>query len=155
MQANQALLVGLAALDAGGGELAHEFDATRQSDRIEAKLNLTLHLLARFMAAQCPQPAAQPVTLYTDRLVWQGQPPQSIDDEQLLMLYLSAQIPEPLRLPVRIAACNPANDNTWRIDAEFQHLSDPVADWLARTIFRYHRRQIQAHRKSTQPGTAL
>ncbi|WP_137938053.1 PilZ domain-containing protein [Chitinivorax sp. B] len=144
MQANQALLAGLAAMEAGGSEQEHEFDAARQPDRIEAKLNLALHLLAQLMASQCQQTRPQAVTLHADMLIWHVDTPLATNNNVLLSLLINSRIPEPLRLPAKIIGCEQISSNSWRISAHFEHVTQSVTDWLERTIFRYHRRQIQA-----------
>jgi hypothetical protein len=110
-------------------------------ERVEAKLDLALSLLARLLASREGAPEEQPVVVSADGLEWRTATPPTLHQDILISLHLNSNLPQPLLLPAKVILVEgsvPAN----RVQARFQHLSDEAREWLERTVFRHHRRNI-------------
>lgn len=115
-------------------------------ERLEIKLDLALTLLMQLTRQDKSLPPRRLVTLRADSVEWTEEslpePGQSI----LLTLYLNAGLPIALTLPARVVAGSGLDGS---VRAVFSPLDEEIDDWLSRTLFRYHRRQIQlAHDKN-------
>ncbi len=108
-------------------------------ERLEAKLDLSLVLLMQLTRQSEAFPDCHPITLRADSVEWVTgslpEPGQNI----LLTLYLSAGLPIALTLPAKVTK---DSDSSPAVRAVFSPLDEEVAEWLSRTLFRYHRRQI-------------
>ena len=119
-------------------------------ERMEAKVDIMLALLARLINQQTMPPASCPLTLAAQRVEWAcpaiSAPPA--DSRVLLKLYLSPKLPEPLRLWVKVAT-QPAGAESADCYclAEFLDEDAEFEEWMTRTLFRYHRRALQARRQ--------
>lgn len=140
--ANLTLLNGLAALDWPTGEhLAHQDDAP-QLQRLEAKLDLGLQLLAQLLGNQTALPPTQSLLLSAQALAWRDPNPPPADDLHL-ELFIDARIPQPLQLKGRL---DRQDGDYWIV--RFCAVPDAVQDGLDRAVFRWHRRQVQAGQTS-------
>ncbi len=146
--ANLALLRALAVMESAGPEREHDIpDAVQKSiDHLEAKLDLVLLLVAEMARSRAHLPEENPVTLFSERIVWQSKDAPAMGQELLLSLYLSPRLPQPLQLSARVENVE-AQPEVNRISASFERLDDELAEWITRTIFRYHRRALQARRQ--------
>ena len=147
-QSNLALLRGLATIESfmsPESEPEASPAVAKALERVEAKLDITLGLLARLLAEQAELPPALPVVLSARRLSWQvpGRSTWVGGTELLLQLYLSPRLPEPLRLWARITNVEIAAEET-HYSAELLDTEAEFDEWLTRTLFRYHRRALQA-----------
>ncbi|MFO1406046.1 MAG: PilZ domain-containing protein [Steroidobacteraceae bacterium] len=106
--------------------------------RIDARLRLALRLLGRLAAPALPP--AREVSLGTGRLEWRSDGPGGLDDWVLASVWLSPQVPEPLRLPGRRVAASDATGG-WAA-LRYEGLAGPVEDALAKHVFLHHRRSV-------------
>ncbi len=140
-QANIALLHALATLESVADK-DHDIDpaVSKAIDRLEAKLDIVLSLLSRLVSQQMELPAAIPVTLGVYQIEWRGAPELPTQDSIIrLGLHLSPKLPEPLQLYARVMT-----SQTNLCSAEFLDRDQELEEWITRTLFRYHRRAVQA-----------
>lgn len=146
MHSNAVLLRALATMEAPAGE--RDIESTAENDkrleRLEAKLDLTLDLLAKLMARDTPKPPACPATVSATAIEWTSSAAPACGTG-MITLYIDPRLPQPLRLPAWVAESALTNDGH-RTVAEFLHLDEDTGEWLERTVFRRHRRHIQAVR---------
>lgn len=124
-------------LEAGGGD-------QRRLERMEAKLDLALYLLARTLEPG-PAPVVVAVKLSPEAIRWRELQPPEEGTPLLLELRPSTALPLSLRLPAMAMAPREG----WA-QASFLRLAEPVAEALHQFIFRRHRQAIRAR----QVGTA-
>jgi hypothetical protein len=153
MLANVAMLRGLATMEAMQGDKENELGpvAGKALERLEAKIDLSLTLLARLLANRSDFPPTLPITLSPDFIEWVEEKGPETGREVLLSLYLSRALPTPLLLPARVVASERRPGGT-HTRAVFIRFSEEMEDWLERTVFRHHRRAIHA-RLAQQEGT--
>lgn len=148
MHTNTVLLRALAMLEIQpperDPELANEQD--HRFERLEAKLDLALDLLSGLIAQHTPQPETRSISLSANAIAWVGSDAPSPGQTLLISLFISPRLPQPLRLPARVRASTAAAGGM-RTVAEFTHLDESTRDWLERTVFRNHRRFIQARHR--------
>lgn len=129
-------------------EALHELEAGgtehRRLERVEAKLDLALYLLARTLEPG-PASAVVEVKLSPEAIRWREARPPGEGTPLLLELRPSSTLPLSLRLP----AMAMATEGVWA-QASFLGLAEPVAEALHQFIFRRHRQAIRAR----QVGTA-
>ena len=118
-------------LEAGGPE-------NRRLDRLEAKLDLALHLLARSLEPG-PGPSGRAVTLSPHEVQWNDERPPIKASRILLELRPSEQLPLPLRLPATSLEPLPGIARA-RLDG----LPEALDDALHQFVFRRHRQAIRA-----------
>ncbi len=118
-------------LEAGGPE-------NRRLERVEAKLDLALHLLARALEPGQP-PAARTVLLTPQWVEWEDALGPDAGTRVILELRPSEHLPLTLRLP-GMAVAAPAG---WaRVGLE--NLSEMLDDSLHQFVFRRHRQAIRS-----------
>jgi hypothetical protein len=133
-------------------EAVHELEAgsteQRRLERVEAKLDLALYLLARTLE---PGPAATEVDvkLSAEEIRWPETRPPASGTPLLLELRPSPTLPLSLRLP----ALAMAPEGGWA-RASLRGLAEPVADVLHQFIFRRHRQAIRARQGGTADGAS-
>lgn len=117
----------------------------RKLERLEAKLDLALHLLARALHPQRP-PAPRALRLSPQGLSWETPAHESTHESTpepglavWLQIHPCAALPLPLQLPGQIQAAEPG-----RIEARFTHLDEPLTEALVQYIFRRQREAIRA-----------
>ena len=87
-------------------------------------------------------PAPVPVTLAARNVEWLSDLPlPAMQEKVLVSLYLSPRLPEPLQLHALIVS-----SNSGRCIAQFLDEDEEFDEWMTRTLFRYHRRGLQARR---------
>ncbi len=142
-QSNIALLQALATLEAAAPEkeAAESEPATQKAiERLEAKLDVALALLARLLEEHARLPARSPVTLGVRSIAWQARQETPAPGTLLqIQLYLSPRLPQPLRFLARVGT---VEGKLCR--AELLEMDAEQEEWLTRTLFRYHRRALQA-----------
>lgn len=149
MQTNIALLRALAAIDVIAPEHeAHVEPAQRALERMEAKVDMVMLMMAQLMGASMPLPEEKQVTLFNQSIIWleHGATP-AVDQPAVVELYLNPRLPQALKLPVMVKELQPM-DTGVKIMAELQDNSEEFDDWLTRTLFRYHRRALQASKQA-------
>jgi hypothetical protein len=118
-------------LESGGGE-------NRRLDRLEAKLDLALHLLARALEPATP-PTARVVRLGAEAVEWQDAQPPGEGVALVLELRPSETLPITLKLPAVALAPAPGLARARLVD-----LSEALNDALVQFVFRRHRQAIRA-----------
>lgn len=139
MHGNVVVLQALANLESLGKESDTEHRIDHNVARLEAKLDLTLTLVGELLRRQTPLPPATATALSGEIIAWQH--PQAIapHTKGVVALYLSTRLPWPLMLPVEIIG---SQDGQAR--AKLTHMSEEAQEWLDRTLFRHHRREVHA-----------
>ena len=107
--------------------------------RLEAKVDLLLQWIGKLLLAQQPLPPKAEFILGPEVIAWKCPIALTAGSQGVLSLYLAPQVPTPLMLPVEVITCL---DGQAR--AKLLHLTEDARDWLDRTLFRYHRRALQA-----------
>jgi hypothetical protein len=149
MQTNIALLRALAAIDVIAPEHeAHVEPAQRALERMEAKVDMVMLMVAQLMGASMPLPDEKQVTLFNQSIIWleHGATPDA-DQSAVVELYLNPRLPQALKLPVIVKELK-MQENGVIILAELQGCSEEFDEWLTRTLFRYHRRALQASKQA-------
>lgn len=118
-------------LEPGGGE-------NRRLDRLEAKLDLALHLLARALRPEASSPPLR-VRLGAESLEWEEASPPAEGTPLMLELQPSDSLPLALQLAARAL---PPEDGLAR--ARLDGLPEELADALVQFVFRRHRQAIRA-----------
>jgi hypothetical protein len=144
MHGNIILLHALATMEAVQSEKESDTAPAmaKTVERLEAKVDLALALIAKLLAQDTALPPARPVTLAAESMEWLAQDGPEPGADILISLYISPKLPQPLMLPASVASVLKEQEGM-RIQVVFTHLSEEAQDWLARTVFRYHRRAIQ------------
>ncbi len=141
MRENVTAFHAIAALEGPAHE--RELDRTAGVDytaaRLEAKMDLMLQWVGKLLMAQHPMPPATEVILGSKAIAWKC--PIALKPGQfgVLSLYLAPRMPMPLVFPVQIQTCAAG-----QAQALLLHVSEEAQDGLDRTLFRYHRRSLQA-----------
>ncbi len=144
----------LASLRKGAQLLMHAFnlmDVTplHESDgdhlhlqRLDAKVDLILHLLAQNLQGSRPLPGSVNVELGPEIVSWQetGTLP-AVGDTVVLTLYLNPGLPLPVRLPAHVTASADG-----RVTARLAELGDELEEFWQQWVFRQHRREVHARR---------
>jgi hypothetical protein len=147
---NLALLRGLAVIESATGEREHDLPEGVQKslEHLESKLDLALLLLAELIHSRTALPPECRVTLYSDRIEWDAgdMPAPAVGEAILVSVYPSLRLPQPLQLPAVVTGVVSGPGST-RVFARIEALDAELGEWLTRTIFRYHRRALQARRQ--------
>lgn len=114
--------------------------------RIEAKLDLLLEVLGRTGAGTASAARELHWSRHGARIELDSAP--DVDGLGVLKIEAQAGLPLPLELPVRVLATQPQPQRGYRIWLAFQHDLPALAASLERLLFRQHRRQIAAQRRS-------
>ncbi len=115
--------------------------------RLDAKLNVLIQLVARLLIRDASLPPLRSVRFHAAGLEWR------IDDEDvhpgtgLVTLHVSRHFPQPLVLPGRIVGVRGDADGRW-VSFAFEGLAPTVIELLERMIFRHHRRLVAGTRSS-------
>ena len=149
-QSNIALMQALTTIESSAQDHEHNMpEAVRKSlERVESKLDVLLLLVAKLTREAIELPPEKPVNLHPDRITWQetSATPPKVSQTLLIRLFLSPRIPQPLLLPVTVCEVIPQTEGV-RVIADFCEISEESMEWITRTIFRYHRRAVQASRQ--------
>jgi hypothetical protein len=123
-------------------EATHELESSgaenRRLDRIEAKLDLTLHLLARTLETSAT-PTPRIVHLAPSGAHWQDSAPPAQGTPLTLELRPSEALPLSLKLPA--IALEPLSGNA---RVSFEGLTETLDEALYQFVFRRHRQAIRA-----------
>ena len=144
---NFQLLIADASLDEArvpASESKSDDDSTIAEDlhRLEHKVNVLIQLVAKLVAKDQQLPQSQPWRLYAGGIEWRVSGAELPGDSTgIVLLYISRQFPQPLRLPGRIVAGRGDERGRWQRFA-FAGLSPAVTEGLDRLIFRHHRRAV-------------
>lgn len=142
--ANISLLRGLATLESAALDREHDGDSplNKTLERLESKLDIALSMLARVTMQNVLLPAPVPVTLSARSVEWLSDLPLPTAQEKVLIsLYLSPRLPEPLQLHAEVVTTASGRCVVHLLDDD-----EEFDEWMTRTLFRYHRRGLQARR---------
>lgn len=120
-------------------DLEHSTGVDFIAARLEAKMDVVLQWVGKLLIAQHPLPPVTDIILGSQDITWKC--PFELHTEQfgIITLYLAPTLPMPLILPVQIMAYS-----TDQARARLLHFTTEVQDALNRTLFRHHRRALQA-----------
>ena len=128
-------------------ESAHETEPvnadSRRLERLEAKLDLTLFLLARTLEPSPPGPPHN-VRLLPEGLIWQESSPASRPEpgaRVTLALRPSTALPLTLKLSAEVSEVRATE-----IQTSFTHLDEDTLEAWHQLVFRRHRQAIRARR---------
>jgi hypothetical protein len=143
MHTNIVLLRALATIDAQAPATDYENEpgspTGRVLERLEAKVDLALTLLGRLLSQEQPAPRPASLTLSAQAVAWKSDSLPPAGSAVLITLHISSRLPQPLRLTAIVKRSGQGG-----AEAVFTHLGEELQDWLERTVFRQHRRHIQA-----------
>lgn len=109
-------------------------------DRLESKLDIAIGMISRMIAQHSDIPAQVPVSLGVEKIEWYSNNPLPSPGTPIrLELHLSPRLPEPLQLYAHVI-----HAPTGMCAAEFIDRDEELEEWMTRTLFRYHRRELQA-----------
>ena len=135
-------------------EIAQEFQ------RLDAKLNLMLELMAEWLRRQGDLPPAVPLRFNARGIAWEADTPPAPDTLVRIRLFVCPTLPKPLVLHARVLRHEPCDESghgtgamATRAVAEFLQLSPAAVDGLERLVFRRHRRQVALLRGQSREGT--
>jgi len=144
---NFQLLIADASLDEArvpSSESKSDDDSTIAEDlhRLEHKVNVLIQLVAKLVAKDQLLPATQPWRLYSGGIEWHAAAATFAPaDTGQVLLYVSRQFPQPLRLPGLIVPGRRDETGEW-VRFRFAGLSVSVTEGIERLIFRHHRRAV-------------
>ena len=139
MHGNLVCLQALAALESHDKEFDAAATGEHAAGRLEAKVDLLLQLVGELMRKQQPNLPSVEVILGAQEIVWDTSTPIAVGSQGAITLFLSPRLHWPLILPVHVSQVQET-----KIHAKLIHISEDVQEWLERTLFRYHRRALQA-----------
>jgi hypothetical protein len=113
---------------------------------LEARVDLCLQLLGQLLINKSPSPPLCAVELTGEHVAWLASHQHSPGESGCVSLWLSSRIPQALRLPATISEVSPLSDG-WRVVARLRIDNDELQDWLDKTIFRRHRREVHELRQ--------
>lgn len=123
-------------------EAGHESESgdagQKRLERLEAKLDLALHLLARALLPAEPPPE-RTVWLSPEEAAWPDDAPPAPGTSLELELRPSATLPLPLRLPAVALAAEGGQAR-----ARFIETTDGLSEALYQFVFRRHRQALRA-----------
>lgn len=147
-QSNISLLRALASIEAMAPERELEDEATQKAlERMESKLDIVILLLAKMAGASGLLPSEKLLALRMDSMSWlEHEHVPMMGESVLISVYLNPRLPQPLLLSAQV--CDLQNkDHGTQIEVTLEDTGEELQEWLTRTIFRYHRRQVQARRQ--------
>ena len=139
MHSNLVCLHALAALESHDKDSDANASGEHAAGRLEAKVDLLLQLVGELMRKQQPTLPSVDVVLGANEIVWESATSIAAGSEGTVTLYLSPRLHWPLTLPLRVIGTQGT-----KVHAKPVHLSEEMQEWLERTLFRYHRRALQA-----------
>lgn len=148
-QGNVALLRALASIETTVPERELHAEATQMAlERVEAKLDIVFLLIARLAGARALLPQEINVMLSSTQITWlDTEKTPSIGQMVQIGLYLNPRLPQPLLLTASIKEVL-EKEGGKEVIATLQDTGAELEEWLTRTIFRYHRRALQARKQS-------
>lgn len=121
-----------------GGHEIEPGPENRRLDRLEAKLDLALHLLGRALEPDAPG-ATRKVRLGAEEVEWDDPLPPADGVELILELRPSETLPLTLKLPALAQA-----PESGLARAALTDLTEPLNDALVQFVFRRHRQAVRA-----------
>lgn len=117
--------------------------------RLDYKLNILLHITADLAMRQSGLPAACKVRFSPLGLEWEGNAAPRVGDIGVLVLYVNAVLPQPLKFPATVVSEGTHKDaKVTRL--QFTGLSESVVELIEKMIFRHHRRLVAGAKLAPQ-----
>lgn len=113
---------------------------------MEARLDLCIQLVGQLLVQHAPLPQPCPVNITSEEVTWCNPAELAPGSVGAIGLYVSPQVPQPLWLPARVIRCASAKQG-WTITAQYVGMDEELQDWLDKTIFRRHRREISERKR--------
>ena len=132
-----------------GSEESHEL--AQEFQRLDAKLNLVLELLADWLSRQGDLPPAVPLRFNGHGISWKSPETPPPDTTLRLTLYVCSSFPKPLVLYGRTVQQQDGGPEGVTL-VRFLALSAGVVDGLERLVFRRHRREVAQLRGQLRVG---
>ncbi|MBZ0092808.1 MAG: PilZ domain-containing protein [Sulfuricellaceae bacterium] len=146
MHTNAVLLRAMAAFENRLGEPTEGGVGTGKIlERLEAKIDLAILLLAKVAALGGSQPEPCSVALSAGEIAWIADDAPEVGEAISLTLHINPSLPQPLQLPASVVAVTSLAEGK-QVTASLTHLSEECQDGLERMVFRQHRHHIQAMR---------
>jgi len=147
-QSNVSLLRALTSIEAMAPERELEDEATQKAlERMESKLDIVMLLMAKLAGATGLLPSEKPVALRADSISWlEHENTPAIGESIMVSIFLNPRLPQPLLLSAQVRDLQNKDHGT-QIEVTLEETGSELQEWLTRTIFRYHRRQVQARRQ--------
>lgn len=118
-----------------------EAEAQPGRERLEAKLDLVMHLLAQALYGKELPPPPGPLTLSADGAGLEAGGALGTGEHVLLTLYLSTALALPLRMPAQVTEGGAA-----RITVGWSGMPEACRDAWEQWLFRQHRRWVHTQR---------
>ena len=126
------------ALDSAGGERPPDEAGAADLLRLEAKLNAIMELLATLHERDIDLPPAVPLRFNAHGIEWKCDAPPAPELAIVVRLHLEAAP----ALPLELSATALAPPEPGWAAASFESVKAPLAEAIARMVFREHRRQV-------------
>lgn len=117
--------------------------------RLESKLNLVTDMVGAVLAKHLKLPKLCSMRLTAEGISWISDKVPRADSHVLIELYLLSNYPYPLTFLGRVQSVEKSPEGR-RTTVVFDEMGEGLRDWLEKTIFRHHRRQIALSRRSHQ-----
>ena len=137
-ESNVSVLARVAAIEEKHRMVGEEGELEQEINRLHAKMDLLLGLVASIASAHLKLPESVELRLSADSVRWKsvGQAPAT-GSRIMISLYLNPCIAEPLKLPAVIQA----QDDGW-VEASFEHPGASCYSALEQHVFLHHRRSV-------------
>ncbi len=126
-------------------------EAMRPDDQhwqaLEARVDLCLHLLSELLSAQSPPPPAVPISLSCEGARFISPHPLTPGERGVWSVWLADRLAKALRLDTVVETCQP-HPQGYQLQVRFVIDDEALQDWVDKTVFRRHRREIQRIRKA-------
>ncbi|PHV13110.1 PilZ domain-containing protein [Chitinimonas sp. BJB300] len=109
---------------------------------LEARVDLCLLLLGQLLLRDGVLPQVCAIELSGEGACWTHPQLLRVGERGTLALYLSPRIPQPLLLPASLTDVQAKEGGSCLVQAKFELGDIELQDWLDKTIFRRHRREI-------------
>ncbi|HZF17252.1 MAG TPA: PilZ domain-containing protein [Steroidobacteraceae bacterium] len=110
-------------------------------ERLESKLNVVMHMLARLLARDNVLPSDRKFRLAADGIEWDNDAALKVDSLGMVALHINRTLPHPLQLPGKVVGCHASGDKH-RVAFAFEGVAPHVIELLEKMIFRHHRRAV-------------
>jgi hypothetical protein len=148
--ANEKFLRRVAALEEEPSDITETHpELVEEFLRIESKLYLMLDMVGAVLARHLKLPKPSSIRLMAESISWISDKVPRADSHVLIELYLLSNYPYPLTFLGRVQSVEKSPEGR-RITVVFDEMGEGLRDWLEKTIFRHHRRQIALLRRSHQ-----
>ena len=116
--------------------------------RLDYKLNILLRITADLAMRQHGLPPTSPVRFSARGLEWGGDTAPPVGEIGLVVLYVNAVLPHPLRFPATVIMGGTHKElQVTRL--QFTGLSEAVVELIEKMIFRHHRRLVAGAKLSS------